>query len=45
MKNDTTLKVYSNEGIYNNKTLDMTFEKMLKHFMKEASYFQKKQNF
>ena len=45
MKNDTTLKVYSNEGIYNNKTLDMTFEKNVKAFYEGSELFSEKAKF
>ena len=30
MKDDTVLKVFSDEGVYNNKTLDMLFSKNVK---------------
>jgi hypothetical protein len=45
MKNNTTLKVFSNEGIYNNKTLDMTFEKNVKAFYEGSELFSEKAKF
>ncbi len=45
MKNNTTLKVFSNEGIYNNKTLDMTFEKNVKAFYEGSELSSEKAKF
>lgn len=45
MKDDTILKVFSDEGIYNNKTLDMIFEKNVKAFYEESELFAEKAEF
>ena len=37
-KDNTILTIDSDEGVYNNKTLDMIFEKMSKHIMKEVNF-------
>ena len=41
-KDDTVLYVYSNKGEYNNKTLDMTFEKNVKAIYEESELFAQK---
>lgn len=41
-KDDTILKVFSDKGVYNNKTLDMTFEKKVKALYGENKLFAEK---
>ena len=41
-KDDTILKVFSDRGVYNNKTLDMTFEKNVKALYEESKLFAEK---
>ena len=41
-KDDTILKVFSDKGVYNNKTLDMTFEKNVKALYEENKLFAEK---
>jgi len=41
-KNNTILNVWSNEGIYNNKTLDMTFFGDVKGLYENSSLFSEK---
>ena len=36
-KDETNLKIYSNEGIYNNKTLDMLFKSNIRAFYQNSS--------
>ena len=43
-KDDTILYISSYKGVYNNKTLDMKFKKMLKPLIKPVNYLQKKLN-
>ena len=45
MKNGTILKVFSEEGIYNNKTLDMIFENDVKAFYGERELFAERAEF
>ena len=42
-KNETILKVWSDEGVYNNKTLDILFKGNLKALYEESELFVKKQ--
>ncbi len=41
-KNDETLKVWSDEGVYNNRTLDMTFDGNVKAIYLESELFAQK---
>jgi|TARA_X000001036_G_scaffold421423_1_gene443248 hypothetical protein len=41
-KDDKTLKVWSDYGVYNNKTLDMVFEKNVKAIYEDSELFAKK---
>lgn len=41
-KDDTTLNVTSEKGVYNNKTLDMEFEKSVKAFYEGSNLFAEK---
>ena len=45
MKDDTILKVYSEKGLYNNKTLDTIFEENVKAFYEGSELFAKKAEF
>ena len=36
-KDDTNLKIFADEGIYNNKTLDMYFKKNIKSFYQDST--------
>ena len=44
-KDETILNVQSDEGIYNNKTLDMLFEKNVKAFYEGSELFADKANY
>ena len=44
-KDDTVLVVKSDEGIYNNKTLDMVFEKNVRAFYEESKLFADKADY
>jgi len=41
-KDDTVLNVFSNKGVYNNKTLDMAFEENVKAFYEGSELFAEK---
>ena len=43
-KDDTILRIFSEEGIYNNRTLDMVFSKMLMLIMRVVNLLLKEQN-
>ena len=45
MKDDTILRVFSDEGLYNNITLDMIFEKNVKAFYEGSELFAEKAEF
>ena len=45
MKDDTILKVFSDEGLYNNKTLDMLFTKNVKAFYEGSELFAQRAEF
>ena len=45
MKNDTILKVFSDKGLYNNKTLDTIFEQNVKAFYEGSELFATKAEF
>ena len=44
-KDDKTLKVWSDYGVYNNKTLDMVFEKNVKAIYEDSELFAKKADY
>tara|TARA_Y200000002_G_C22615791_1_gene635937 strand:+ start:620 stop:1222 length:603 start_codon:yes stop_codon:yes gene_type:complete len=44
-KDETTLNVFSDEGIYNNKTLDMIFEKNVKAYYEGSELLADKANY
>ena len=44
-KDETILNVFSDEGIYNNKTLDMIFEKNVKAYYEGSELFADKANY
>ena len=44
-KDDTNLKIFADEGIYNNKTLDMHFKKNIKSFYQDSTLFAEKAEF
>ena len=44
-KDDTILNVISDSGVYNNKTLDMLFEKNVKAFYEGSELFADKANY
>ena len=44
-KDDTTLRIWSNKGIYNNKTLDMKFIKNVKAKYKNSKLFAEKADY
>ena len=44
-KDDTTLYVWSDEGLYNNKTLDMSFKKDVKAIYEKSKLFAQKANY
>ena len=44
-KDDTVLNVWSEEGLYNNKTLDITFEKNVEATYEKSKLFAQKANY
>ena len=44
-KDETNLKIFANEGMYNNKTLDMMFEKNIKALYDDSTLFAEKAEF